>query len=62
MQMRNGQMSRRDLEIAYRTGTVSRGRFKRMALAQGWTIDEVRGFERKHKQKCKQAKRARSKR
>lgn len=55
-------MSRRDLEIAYRTGTVSRGWFKRAALAQGWTAVEVRGFERKHKQMHKQAKKARSKR
>lgn len=55
-------MSRRDLEIAYRTGTVSRGRFKRAALAQGWTVDEVRGFERKHRRRRKQAMKAKGKR
>jgi len=53
-------MNRRELGIAYRTGIVSRGRFKRAAFAQGWTSLELRDFERQYKQQHKQTRRVRA--
>ena len=52
-------MNRRELGIAYRTGTISRGRFKRAAIAQGWSVVEVQAFESEYKQQHKQARKAR---
>ncbi len=51
-------MNRRELGIAYRTGSISRGRFKRAAVAQGWLSEELRAFEREYKQQHKQARKA----
>ncbi len=52
-------MNRRELGIAYRTGTVSRGRCKRAAIALGWSAEELQAFEREFKQQHKQARKAR---
>ena len=47
---------KRELEFAYRTGTISRGRFKRVAKALGWTPAEMQEFERQNKQQHKKAR------
>lgn len=47
---------KRELEFAYRAGTISRGRFKRVAKAQGWTPAEMQEFERQNKQQHKKAR------
>ncbi len=52
-------MNRRELGIAYRTGIISRGRFKRAAIAQGWSAEELLAFEREFKSQHKQARKAR---